>query len=92
MNAIDFPLIFLVAVVMGTLAQLTSSYSKGGWLSNLGIGFLGAFAGVAAARKLDAPEIYNLAIGVVSFPIIYSVIGAVIFLAAAGLFVRPGRR
>ena len=85
-------MIFLTALVCGTFAQLTSGYSKGGWIVNLAVGFLGALAGVLVSRSLNAPVIYNLDINNTKFPIIYSVIGAVVLLAGIGLFIKPGRR
>ena len=48
-------------------------------------------AGVHFGRLLDAPLLYNLQVGTVAFPIIYCLIGAVIFLAAIGLAIKPGR-
>lgn len=92
MNSYDIVLIFLTAIVCGTLAQLTSGYSKGGWIVNLVVGFLGALAGILVSRSLNAPVIYDLAVGNTRFPIIYSVVGAVIFLAGIGLFIKPGQR
>jgi uncharacterized membrane protein YeaQ/YmgE (transglycosylase-associated protein family) len=88
----DLLLVVVVAIACGTVAQLTSGYSKGGWIVNLGIGFLGALAGVIISRMLNAPVIYDLQIGIRSFPLIYAIIGSVFFLAAIGLIVKPGRR
>jgi uncharacterized membrane protein YeaQ/YmgE (transglycosylase-associated protein family) len=92
MNSTDLLLILLVAVIFGTIAQLTSGYSKGGWIVNLAVGFLGALAGVVVSRLLDAPVIYDLNISGSRFPVIYSVIGAVFLLAGIGFIVKPGRR
>jgi uncharacterized membrane protein YeaQ/YmgE (transglycosylase-associated protein family) len=91
MNAIEFLLILLVAFVLGIIAQMTSGYSRGGFIVNLGFSFLGALAGFFGSSMLDAPVLYDLHLGVITFPIIYSVIGSVIFLAVIGLFLRPGR-
>jgi uncharacterized membrane protein YeaQ/YmgE (transglycosylase-associated protein family) len=92
MTLIDFLLIVVVAILCGTVAQLTSGYSRGGWIVNLGIGFLGALAGVIVSRSLTVPKIYDLTVRTVNFPIIYAIIGSVFFLAAIGFFIRPGRR
>ena len=92
MNLINLALTAVVAIVCGIIAQLTSSYSKGGWILNPFIGFFGALAGVFASRALNAPVIYDLKISSVAFPVIYSIIGAVFFLAALGFIVNPGRR
>lgn len=92
MSLVDLLLIFLVAIICGTVAQLTSGYSRGGWIVNLGIGFLGALAGAIVARSFVVPKIYDVKIGAVDFPIMYAIIGSVFFLAAIGFFIKPGRR
>jgi uncharacterized membrane protein YeaQ/YmgE (transglycosylase-associated protein family) len=92
MSLIDLLLIILVAIVCGIIAQLTSGYSRGGWIVNLGVGFLGALVGVIVARSFTVPVIYDFKYGAVDFPIIYSIIGSVFFLAAIGFFIKPGRR
>jgi uncharacterized membrane protein YeaQ/YmgE (transglycosylase-associated protein family) len=88
----DFLLMLLIAVIFGTLAQLTSGFSKGGWIVNLTIGFIGALAGVMVSRLLNAPVIYDLTIRGSRFPVIYCVISAVFFLAGISFIVKPGRR
>jgi uncharacterized membrane protein YeaQ/YmgE (transglycosylase-associated protein family) len=92
MTLTDLLLVMLVAIVCGSIAQLTSSFSRGGWIVNLGFAFFGAVAGVFVSRYFNFPELYNLKMGDVDFPIVYSILGAVPFLAAIGLFVKPGRR
>jgi uncharacterized membrane protein YeaQ/YmgE (transglycosylase-associated protein family) len=92
MSLIDFLLTLAIAVVCGTLAQLTSGYSRGGWIVNLGVGFMGALAGVFVARSLPVPDVYILKVKTSDFPIIWALIGSVFFLAAIGLFVKPDRR
>ena len=91
MNPIDLLLSIPVAIVCGLIAQLTSRYSRGGCIVHLGVGFLGALVGVVVSRSLNAPQLYNLTIRSVDFPIIYAVIGSVFFLAAVGFFVKPNR-
>jgi uncharacterized membrane protein YeaQ/YmgE (transglycosylase-associated protein family) len=92
MNLIDLSLMALVAIVCGAIAQLTSGYAKGGWIVNLAIGFFGALAGVFVSRRLNAPVLYDLKVSTVTFPLIYSIIGAVFFVAALSLIVKPERR
>ena len=91
MNLYDLLIMAVIAIVCGTFAQITSGYSRGGWIVNLGLGFLGAMAGAVIARTFNAPTIYDLKVRAVDFPIIYSLIGSVFFLAAIGFFVKPGR-
>jgi len=85
-------LIALVAIICGSLAQLTSGYSRGGWIVHLGVAFAGALAGVVVSRLLNAPAIYNIEYRQIDFPIIYSLVGAALFLGAIGFLVKPHGR
>jgi uncharacterized membrane protein YeaQ/YmgE (transglycosylase-associated protein family) len=89
MQSADFILIALVAVVCGSIAQLTSGYSRGGWMVNWGIAFFGALAGVVLSRELNAPIIYDIKYRAVDFPIIYAIMGSALFVAALGFLVKP---
>ena len=92
MVAIDFLIAGPIAVICGTIAQLTSGFSRGGWIVNLGVGFLGAVGGVVLSRALNAPLIYNIKYRMIDFPIIYSIIGCTLLLAGIGFLIKPHRR
>ena len=92
MDLMDLVLTLIVGVVCGVGAQLTSKYSKGGWIVHIGVGFAGAFAGVVLARSVNVPVVYVLKGEGINFPIIWALLGAVFFLAALGFFVKPSRR
>lgn len=92
MQSADFIMIALVAIVCGSIAQLTSSYSRGGWIVNWGIAFFGALAGVVISRELSAPVIYDVQYRSVDFPIVYSLVGSALFVAALGFLVKPHGR
>ncbi len=91
MDVTTLLLISGVAIICGSLAQLTSKYSRGGWIVHLGLGFFGAAAGVAVARSLTVPLVYTLTVGKTDFPIIWALIGSVFFVAVIGILVKPGR-
>ena len=92
MNLMDLLLISAIAMVCGCGAQLTSKYSKGGWIVHIGVGFIGALLGVAIARSVNVPLVYVLKGEGIDFPIIWSLLGSVFCLAALGFFVKPSRR
>lgn len=92
MDPTDMLLTLLLSLICGTIAQLTSGYSRGGWLVNIGLGFLGGLAGVIVSRTFNAPLVYNLNIRGTNYPVIYAIIGCVFFLATIGLMIKPGRR
>lgn len=92
MTLVDFLLLLLVAGICGAIGQAISGYSRGGFLLAIVLGFIGAFIGVWLAAKLALPELYMLRIGATSFPIVWSIIGATLFVALVGFIGSPRRR
>lgn len=92
MTLVDLLLLLVVAGVCGAIGQAITGYSRGGCLVSIVLGFIGAFIGVWLAGKLALPEIYVLRIGTTNFPIIWSIIGATLFVAVVGLITSPRRR
>lgn len=92
MSVIDFLVLLAVAGICGALGQAISGYSRGGCLVSIAIGFIGAVIGVWLARKLDLPEIFALNLGTTRFPIIWSILGAALFVAIIGLLSSPKRK
>ena len=85
---LDFILLLIVAGICGALGQAIGGYSRGGCLVSIALGFIGALVGVALARWLNLPEIIAINIGSTTFPVIWSIIGAAIFVAVLGLLSR----
>ena len=86
-----FLLLLLIAGVCGSLAQALIGYSHGGCLVSIALGFIGAIVGTWLARLLGLSEILAIQIGSQSFPIVWSIIGATLFVALLN-FIRPRRR
>ncbi len=87
----DFVLLLLIAGVCGSLAQTLTGYSHGGCLVSIALGFIGAILGTYLARLLGLSEILAIQFGGQSFPIVWSIIGATLFVALLN-FLRPRRR
>jgi uncharacterized membrane protein YeaQ/YmgE (transglycosylase-associated protein family) len=90
MTIIEFLVLLLVAGICGSLAQSLVGYSKGGCLVSIVLGFIGALLGSWLARLFKLPEIVNLNFGGQPFPVIWSIIGAALFVAVLALI--SGRR
>ena len=90
MTWLEIALLLLVAGICGAVAEAIAGYSHLGCISSVAIGFIGALLGTWLARKLGMPEWFALKVGTIRFPIIWSIIGATIFVAGIGLF-RRGR-
>jgi uncharacterized membrane protein YeaQ/YmgE (transglycosylase-associated protein family) len=84
----DFLLLLIVAGVCGGLGQAIAGYSRAGCLGSIALGFIGALLGMWLARLMKLPELFAIRIGETTFPIIWSIIGAALFVAVLGLFTR----
>ena len=54
----------------------------------MALGFIGALLGTWLARALGLPELLAIPAGGMNFPIIWSIIGAALFVALIGLITR----
>jgi uncharacterized membrane protein YeaQ/YmgE (transglycosylase-associated protein family) len=87
-----FLLLLLVAGVCGAVGQALAGYSRAGCLGSIALGFIGALLGMWLATTLQLPELLAIRIGPeTSFPILWSIIGAALFVALLGLMRRPRR-
>jgi uncharacterized membrane protein YeaQ/YmgE (transglycosylase-associated protein family) len=88
---LGFLMLLVVAGVCGALAQAIVGYSHGGCLVSIVLGFVGALLGSWLARLLALPDLFVLQVGGQGFPIIWSIIGAALFVALLNLLVprRP---
>jgi uncharacterized membrane protein YeaQ/YmgE (transglycosylase-associated protein family) len=86
---IQLLLLLLVAGICGAIGQAITGYSHGGCLVSIALGFIGALFGGWLAGKLGLPELVALPVGGVHFPIIWSIIGAALFVAVINLISRP---
>lgn len=90
MNAVEFLLLLIVAGICGSVAQSIVGYSRGGCLVSIVLGFVGALLGTWLARQAQLPELLNVQFGDQPFPVIWSIIGASLFVAILALI--SGRR
>ena len=87
-SLVDLLVLLLIAGVCGALGQAIGGYTRGGCLVSIALGFIGALLGSFLARKLGLPELFAVNIGGQNFPIIWSIIGAALFVAVIGLISR----
>ena len=88
MTILEFFLLLLIAGICGSLGQAIAGYSRGGCLVSIVVGFIGALLGSWLSVQLDMPELFNVTVGGNQFPVIWSIIGSVIFVALVGLLTR----
>jgi len=85
MTLLEFLILLLVAGVCGALGQAISGFSRGGCLVAIALGFVGALLGTWLARLAGLPELFTIQIGPQPFPIVWSIIGATLFVAVIGM-------
>jgi uncharacterized membrane protein YeaQ/YmgE (transglycosylase-associated protein family) len=91
MSALDFLILLIIAGICGGIGQALVGFSRGGCLVSIAVGFVGALLGIWIQRGLGAPEILKIRVGDTEFPIVWSIIGSVIFVAIVAL-ISPRRR
>jgi uncharacterized membrane protein YeaQ/YmgE (transglycosylase-associated protein family) len=92
MSIIDLLILLIVAAVCGSLGMAISGYSRGGCLVAIAMGFIGALLGMGMARLLGLPELFTLEVGEVRFPVVWSIIGAALFVAVISFLTKPTTR
>ena len=85
-------LLLLVAGGCGAIGQAIAGNSRGGFLVAIALGFIGALIGAWFAFYFALPEIYVMHIGTTSFPIVWSMLGATLFVALISLMTPQRRR
>jgi uncharacterized membrane protein YeaQ/YmgE (transglycosylase-associated protein family) len=86
---IQLLVLLLVAGICGAIGQAITGYSHGGCLVSIALGFIGALLGTWLAGKLGLPELIAMPVGGMHFPIVWSIIGAALFVAVINLISRP---
>lgn len=79
MNVWEFLILLLIAAICGGVAQAIAGFSRGGLLVAVAVGFVGALLGMWIQRQTGAPEILYIQVGDTNFPIVWSIIGGVLF-------------
>jgi uncharacterized membrane protein YeaQ/YmgE (transglycosylase-associated protein family) len=85
---IQILVLLLIAGLCGALGQAISGYSHGGCLVSIALGFIGALLGSWLAGVLHLPELIVIPVGGTHFPVIWSIIGAALFVALINLISR----
>jgi uncharacterized membrane protein YeaQ/YmgE (transglycosylase-associated protein family) len=88
MSLTSLLILLLVAGICGSIGRAIAGYSHGGCLVSIALGFIGAILGMWLADALHLPHLFFVHVGGESFPIIWSIIGAALFVAVISFFTR----
>jgi uncharacterized membrane protein YeaQ/YmgE (transglycosylase-associated protein family) len=91
MSLLEFILLLIIAGISGSLGQALTGFSRGGCFLSIAVGFIGALIGTWIAQNMNLPDILVVDIGEVSFPVVWAILGAVVFTAILSLL-TPGKR
>ncbi|HVR30751.1 MAG TPA: GlsB/YeaQ/YmgE family stress response membrane protein [Thermoanaerobaculia bacterium] len=81
-------LLVVIAAVCGAIGKAIAGGARGGLIVSIALGFVGALLGPWVARLLGLPEPLMVTIGGQPFPILWSIIGAALFVAIIHLISR----
>ena len=92
MTLLEILLLLLVAGVCGAIGQTIAGSTRGGILTSIALGFIGALLGMWLSRVMSLPELLMVDVGDTKFPVVWSVIGATLFVAVIAFLSRPRYR
>ena len=81
-------LYLIVAAICGAIGKALAGGARGGLLVSIVLGFIGAMLGPWVAGKLGLPEPFMVNIGGTAFPVLWSILGAALFVALIHLISR----
>lgn len=88
MTLMGLLVLLIIAAICGAIGQAISGYSLGGCLVSTAVGFIGALIGRWIAGEFGLPDIFSITIQGETFPVVWAIIGAVIFSLVIGLLTR----
>jgi uncharacterized membrane protein YeaQ/YmgE (transglycosylase-associated protein family) len=80
----------VIAALCGATGKALAGDRQGGLIASIALGFVGALLGPWVASQLGLSEPYVLHVSGQSFPIVWSIVGAALFVAL--LHLLSGRR
>ncbi len=81
-------ILIVIAAVCGAIGKAIAGGSRGGLLVSIALGFVGALLGPWVARQLKLAEPLMITVGGHPFPVLWSIIGAALFVALIHLASR----
>jgi uncharacterized membrane protein YeaQ/YmgE (transglycosylase-associated protein family) len=82
--------LIVIAAVCGAVGKALGGGARGGLIGSIALGFIGALLGPWVARQLNLSEPIVLHVSGQPFPIVWSIVGAALFVAL--LHLMGGRR
>ena len=84
--------LLIVAGICGAIGRAIAGGSSGGFFVSIAVGFVGALLGTFVAHYFHLPELLLVTVDNHPFPIVWSIIGASLFVALVHLVSGGGAR
>ena len=82
--------LIVIAAICGAVGKALAGGGQGGIIASIALGFIGALLGPWVARQLHLSEPLVLQVSGQPFPIVWSIIGAALFVALLHLLSGRG--
>lgn len=83
----EIMLLLLIAGITGGIGRSLVGFKRGGCIISIVVGFIGAYIGTILAREFNFPDFWSFEIRGISYPIVWSIVGAAVFTAILSLIV-----
>lgn len=88
MSFLTLLILIVIAAVCGAIGKAIAGDVLGGLIASIALGFIGSLIGPWVAQKMGLPEPFVVTVEGHPFPILWSIIGAALFVAIIHLFSR----
>ena len=88
MTLTELIVLLVIAAICGAVGRARAGGTRGGLIVSTVLGFIGALIGPWIARQLNLAEPFVVDIGGHPFPVLWSIIGAALFVALLHLISR----
>ena len=86
-------ILLIIAGICGGIGRAIGGGTGGGFFVSIAVGFVGALLGTFIAARLHLPELLMVSVDGRGFQLLWSIIGAALFVALVHLLSGgPGRR
>lgn len=80
-SLVGLVVLLVIAGICGAIGRALGGGTRGGIIVSIAVGFIGALLGTLIADKANLPELFMVIVDGQPFPILWSIIGAALFVA-----------
>ena len=80
--------LLLIAAICGAIGKALAGGSRGGLITSIALGFVGAVFGSWMGRELRLPEPLVIQVSGHPFPVVWSIVGGAVIVAVLHLMTR----